>query len=258
MKTIREPIGLVEAVNSIKKNCLSGTAYKKFKIKPPHVIFRLNDDQGRSRLIEYMTDMYEAALVLDFSSGLDPCLEFKLSGTYDDFRRFIKAVEDAAVFRNEYTGIIALDITALYNHRQESQWMDFWGAVKEISKSAYLVFFVSKEDTKCNNSLIGEIKRKIFNVEEVVISDYTAVDYADIIKQFVTDIDGSILFSDEANETLVSVCSSITDIKGAQLIADSIVRNFDLSTNNCVVTADTVTKSVDDHNFGGATKYEKR
>ena len=254
MKNIREPIGLVEAVKNIKKNCFSGAAYKKFKIKPPHVIFRLNDGQGRCRLIEYMTDMYGAAQVLDFSSGLGPCLGFKLSGTYDDFRRFIKAVEDAAVFRNEYTGIIALDITALYNHRQESQWADFWGAVKEISKYAYLVFFVSKEDTKCNNSLIGEIKKNIFNVEEVAISDYTAVNYADIIKQFITDIDDSILLSDEA---LVSVCSSITDIKSAQLIADSIVRNFDLSTNNCVVTAEAVTKSVDDYNFGGATKYEK-
>lgn len=257
MKNIREPIGLAEAVNNIKKNCLSGASYKKFKIKPPHVIFRLNDGQGRSRLIEYMTDIYEVAQVLDFSSGLDSCLEFKLSGTYDDFRRFIKAVKDAAVFRNEYTGIIALDITALYNHRQESQWTDFWSTVKEISKYAYLVFFVSKEDTKCNNSLIGEIKKNIFNVEEVVISDYTAVNYADLIKQFITDIDDSIRFTDEANETLVSVCSSITDIKGAQLIADSVVRNFDLSTNNCVVTADTVTRSVDDHNLGGATKYEK-
>lgn len=257
MKNIREPIGLVEAVKNIKKNCLSGAVYKKFKIKPPHVIFRLNDGQGRSRLVEYMTDMYEAAQVLDFSSGLDPCLEFKLSGTYDDFRRFIKAVEDAAVFRNEYTGIIALDITALYNHRQESQWSDFWSAVKEISKYAYLVFFVSKEDTKCNNGLIGEIKRNIFNVEEVAISDYTVVNYADIIKQFITDIDDSMVFSDEANETLVSVCSSITDIKGAQLMADSIVRNFDLSTNDFIVTGDTVTKSVDDHNFGGAVKHEK-
>jgi|GEM_PF-4502758 len=257
MRSIREPIGLDEAVKSIKKNCLSGAAYRKFKFKPAHVIFRLNDGQGRSRLVEYMTDMYEAAQVIDFSSGLDPCLEFKLSGTYDDFRRFIKAVEDAAVFRNEYTGIIALDITALYNHRQESQWMDFWGAVKEISKYAYLVFFVSKEDTKCNNSLIGEIKRNIFNVEEVAISDYTAVNYADIIKQFITDIDDSIVFSDEANEMLVSVCSSITDIKGAQLMADSIVRNFDLSTNDFIVTGDTVTKSVDDHNFGGTVKHEK-
>lgn len=250
-------MGLAEAVNCIKKNCLSGAAYKKFKIKPPHVIFRLNDGQGRSRLIEYMTDMYESAHVLDFSSGLDPCLEFKLSGTYDDFRRFMKAVEDAAVFRNEYTGIIALDITALYNHRQESQWADFWSAIKEISKYAYLVFFVSKEDTKCNNNLIDEIKKNIFNVDEIAISDYTAVNYADIIKQFITDIDDSILFSDEANETLVSVCSSITDIKGAQLIADSIVRNFDFSTHNFTVTADTVTKSVDDHNFGGAVKHEK-
>ena len=66
------------------------------------------------------------------------------------------------------------------------------------------------------------------------------------------------MFSDEANEMLVSVCSSITDIKGAQLIADSIVRNFDFFTNDCIVTAEAVTKSVDDYNFGGATKYEKR
>ena len=159
MKTIREPIGLVEAVKNIKKNCLSWAAYKKFKIKPSHVIFRLNDGQGRSRLIEYMTDMYEAAQVLDFSSGLDPCLEFKLSGTYDDFRRFIKAVEDAAVFRNEYTGIIALDITALYNHRQESQWADFWGAVKEISNLLILFSLFPKKTRNATTVLLVRLKR---------------------------------------------------------------------------------------------------
>ena len=54
MKNIREPVGLVEAVKNIKKNCLSGAAFKKIKIKPPHVIFRLNDGQGRSRLLHFL------------------------------------------------------------------------------------------------------------------------------------------------------------------------------------------------------------
>lgn len=76
-----KPIGLGETCNAVSANCSKAAIFKRSGLKPHHYIIHLDAGQGRTTLLEYISDVYKFYEILDFESGLDDYLELCFDGT---------------------------------------------------------------------------------------------------------------------------------------------------------------------------------
>lgn len=226
-----KPIGLGETCNSVSANCSKAAIFKRSGLKPHHYIIHLDAGQGRSTLLEYIADMYKNNEILNFGSGLDDYLELCFDGTYNNFRNAVETVLDAAVYSDSYKGVIGINASALAAHRQETQWAEFNTFMKEISKSANLIFFVDYEPSKYDEFIINAVKSNISNVEELFETPYSFDEYVDIIVRNIEDKGINIENQSDFKCLLIDVVSSenIAIVKDAIRVADEIIQFADFS-----------------------------
>ncbi len=239
---IAKPVGLTTVCDAVEANCLNAEVFKRSGIKPHHYIIHLDAGQGRSTLLEYIADMYKNNEILNFGSGLDDYLEIKFDGSYNNFRSGIETIEDAAVYSDNYQGVIGISCSALASHRQETQWIEFNTYIKEISKSASLIFFVDYESSKYDEFTIDTIKNNISDVDELFEAPYTYDEYANIIMNAIENKGVSIKNSTEFYNVILDIVrlNNISTVKGAISIADEIIRYTDFSTFVPTVSSDNI------------------
>lgn len=200
---IVKPIGLYEICSLIINNCSKSDVYKKCRIKPHHYIVNLDTGEGRTTLLEYITNMYKSFSVLDFKSGLDDYLEIVFDGSFNQFKEMKLKIESAAVFSEAYHGIIGIDATSLITHKSETQWTDYLTFIKKISKEANIIFFISTQPTKHDELYVNEIIKNISNVERVNLAPYSKNEYVDIAIRYIENKGVRIECANELNNLLL-------------------------------------------------------
>lgn len=239
---ITKPVGLNTICDIVETNCAKAEVFKRSAIKPHHLIIHLDLGQGRSTLLEYIVDKYKENGVLDFSSGIDDYLEIDFDGTYNNFRKGVETIHDAAVYSNSFKDVIGFNASALASHRQETQWTEFNSLIKEISKSANLIFFVNYESTKYDEFVINAIKNNVENVDELFASPYTYDEYAYIIER---NIENNGVVIKNLDEFHIAICNfvkvkNIATVKDAISLADEFIQYADFSTHIPTITADNI------------------
>ena len=78
---ITKPVGLNTPCMEIEDTCSKAHMFKRCGLRPKHYIVPLDSGSGRTTLVEYMTDRYKKAGVMDFGSGLDDYIEVSFDGT---------------------------------------------------------------------------------------------------------------------------------------------------------------------------------
>lgn len=237
---IIKPVGLTGICDAVEFTCSKAEIFKRSALKPHHYIIHLDAGQGRTTVLEYISDMYKAYDILDFESGLDDYIELDLDGSYNNFRNGVETVFDAAVYSDYYQGIVGVSCSALASHRQETQWTEFNTFIKELSKSANLVFFVDYESSKYDELIINAIKNTISNVEYEI--PYTYDEYACIIESDIEKKGVVIKNSNEFHNTILEIVrfNSISVVKEAISIADEIIQYADFSTLVPTVSSDDI------------------
>ena len=72
------PIGLESIRQEVETVCARARIYQKLEIRPNSLIVPLEAGNGRTMLLEYVADMYQAFGVMDFFGSPDPYLEISL------------------------------------------------------------------------------------------------------------------------------------------------------------------------------------
>ena len=175
------PIGLAEAVAAIKKNIDQAHIYHRCGLKPPHYIINLDAGDGQTTLTEYIATSYADYGVRHFG-GLDMFLEYTLDGSMEQLKKVFADVRACAVYTNEYEGVIAMDISKLVNHVNETQLDVFISEISKISSSATLVLFVPSTMNRNVATLMGRIREALDDVEILNIKPYIPEDLVEIIK----------------------------------------------------------------------------
>lgn len=249
---IVKPVGLDAICDIVAANCA------KSGIKPHHMIFHLNSGQGRSTILEYIADMYKINNILNFSTGLDNYLEINFDGTYDNFKRGVEIIHDAAVYSGDgYKALIGINGSALLaSHRQETQWIKFNSFIKEISKSANLIFFVDCESTKYTDIVINSIKSNVANVDEVFASPYTDDEYAYIIERNIENNGVKIKDLDKFHSVVANIvkAKNIGTVPDAISLADDIIQYADFSAHVPNIIADNIESLSHSKIIQGGTK----
>ena len=94
-------------------------------------------------------------------------IEFTLDGSYGQLEDVFAELEGYAVFTNNFQGIVAMDITKLAEHLNETQVINFFHYIKKNPKIRFL-FYISMKGMKRNGvNLANKVISEIPNIEYI-------------------------------------------------------------------------------------------
>lgn len=220
------PIGLTDAVAAIKKNIDQAHIYHRCGLKPPHYIINLDAGNGQTTLTEYIATSYADHVVRHFG-GLDMFLEYTLDGSMEQLKKVFADIRACAVYTNEYEGVIAMDVSKLVNHVNETQLDVFIGEISKISSSATLVLFVPSAMNRNVATLMGRIRDALDDVEILNIKPYNPEELVEIIKGMISDAGVVMDESIELDKFFLNavIDEHITNVKSAKKFSQLMVKN---------------------------------
>lgn len=228
---ITKPIGLETPCKEIQNTCSKAHMYKRCGLRPKHYIIPLDSGSGRTTLIEYMTDMYKEAGVLDFGSGLDEYIEITLDGSLQQLKQAFADIDSAAVYTNEYRNIIGMDISNISSHLGETQFAEFLKNAKRVCEHACVIFFVHTSPSRNEEKLLEKLLDTVENIQRLEVDPYTNEDMCSLIEKAIVEhgieIKRESVFHTELSEMVSEFC--ISNVKDAISTADELVRFADFS-----------------------------
>ncbi len=184
---ITKPCGLISLRKEVESICDKNYIYQRCRMRPDHLIVPLDPKSGRTTFLEYLTDMFKAYNVLSFTSGPDDYVEVAFDGSFPQLLQAFSEIDSAAIFKNDYTGIVGMDISELAAHLCETQVSEFLKRTKKVCDSAYVIFFVHHCPSKNEERLLAKLTTEIGNVKRIDVEAYTIKDFADIIVKNLKD-----------------------------------------------------------------------
>lgn len=228
---ITKPIGLTTPCKEIESTCNKAHIYKRCGLRPKHYIIPLNSGSGRTTLIEYMTNKYKEAGVLDFTSGLDDYIEITLDGTLQQLKQAFTAIDSAAVYTNEYCNILSMDISSIASHLSETQFTELLKNCKRVCDHACVIFFVHSTPNRNEEKLLEKLCETIDNIKRLEVEPYTKDDMCALIIKTVAEHGIEIKHEEMFRTVMADMVSEfcISSVKDAITTADALVHFADFS-----------------------------
>lgn len=228
---ITRPIGLTTPCDEIESTCSKAHMYKRCGLRPQHFIIPLDSGSGRTTFIEYMTDKYKEAGVLDFTSGLDDYIEITLDGTLQQLKQAFAAIDSAAVYTNEYCNILGLDISGIASHLSETQCAEFLKNCKRVCEHACVIFFVHSTPNRNEEKLLEKLCETVDNIKRLEVEPYTKDNMCALIIKAVAEYGIEIRHEKVFRTVMADMVSEfcISSVKDAIATADTLVHFADFS-----------------------------
>ncbi len=228
---ITKPIGLKIPCAEIESICSKAHMYKRCSLRPKNYIIPLDSGSGRTTFIEYMTEKYKEAGVLNFTSALDDYIEITFDGTLQQLQQAFAAIDSAAVYTNEYCNIIGMDISNIASHLGETQFTEFMKKCERICNHACVVFFVHTVPNRNEEKLLDKLTHVIDNLKRLDVEPYTKDDMCALIIKSITEhgieIQHEALFRTVLSDMVSEFC--VSGVRDAIAIADTLVHFADFS-----------------------------
>ena len=171
------PIGMDKMLEKI----IAPDEETDFNCEPANLIIPLDSGEGRHTLLRYLSYHFRVSGSVDYSSGLDDFIYLECDGSLDGVHELFYEIEDAAIFKNYYSGIIAIDISDIANHPQETQYSIFLNQIKKAEKKSMIIFFTKTNISKNEERLIQKLSEIIPNVQVLSSVYYTKDDLCNVI-----------------------------------------------------------------------------
>ena len=238
----RTPAGLVPVCEAVQEICDSADMYHFTGFRPDPFLIRMDSGSGRSCIVRYITDKFRLHRVLDFSSSRTDCLELKLDGTLPQLHDALEEIHSAAEFDNCYREVIAMDITALADHPNETQTEKFLNAMETLCAQAFVIFFVRRVPSAREERLIQRLYDHVPVMRSISTDEYTYGELAEITARIVEEkgieIRGRENFVRET-ETVIEA-QEIIRVSDARNLAMRLIRRVDYSASAPGIGAEAV------------------
>ena len=227
---IFKPIGVDELCATVETVCANPYPYKITGIKPPHFAIGIDSGNGRTTILEYISDMYKENGVIDFTGGIADYAEIKLDGTLQQLNSCINTVKHSADYNNGvFKGIVGIDATKISGHQNETQAKEFEAFLENIANSAVIVFFTPVNMTATELRYTDKIKSKLDDVIDFGSCVYSDTDYSKIVLRYLEDSGVDFVRSEPMVDTLLSVINTLG--------VDSVPKAIKLA-KNLIIKAD--------------------
>lgn len=223
---IRTPIGLEAAVAAVQKSLKQAHIYRRCGLKPPHYIINLDGGNGQTTLTEYIAETFANSGVRHFG-GLDTFLEYTLDGSMEQLKKVFADIRSCAVYTNVYEGVIAMDISKLSNHINETQVNVFIDEISKISCYATFIFYIQSKISRNTANLLSKIHEVLDEVEIIDVSPYSSEELAEITKRMIVDSGVMIEDDERVNKLLLEavLAEEVDTVKMAKKLSQTMIRN---------------------------------
>ena len=223
-------IGLTELKNNLSNMCDKGMAYRKGGAKVPHLVLNLSPDNGQTIAAEEITAVLQDNSLRKFC-GLDPLLEYRLDGSYKQIQQIFEDIKSRAVYTNSYYGVVAIDISALSEHLNESQTDYFIEKIREVAETATVIIYYNDSLGKRVMFLKERVVEAIGKCIDIHLSPYSIEELAGIV---VENLKERGIEVDKGNEMKLLLCKildseQVITAKQAVSTAESLVFIADYS-----------------------------
>ena len=158
---IERPIGLTSLCEEVDRICQKAEAYRH-GARLRHLIVQMDRGNGRTTYLEYLTEMFKKHKILDFTCSRDDYLELDLDASSPSGVAYMfSAIDEAAVYDNEYSNVVGIDVSDMARHLGTLQDRIFITGVKKLCKTAFVVFFIGSSPTGDEEKLIEGIIKAV-------------------------------------------------------------------------------------------------
>lgn len=240
------PIGLSAIKRVIENVCAHPDAYHRYGMAPGHYIVNLDAGNGQTTLTSYISDMFMSAGVRHFG-GLDLFLEYRLDGTMQQLKRVLGNIKACAVYTNEYEGVIAIDISGLAPHINETQTTLFLDEVKKTAASATMVFYVPSIPSRNTAALVKRLQEAVETVSVVTVQPYTQEALSEIVMAPVEDSGVEAERSAEMQDAILQAITAdeVKTVKDAKRLISELVKLADFKQFTPQLTAAAIGQAMD-------------
>ncbi len=125
------------------------------RIVLPDLLWIMNSGVGRTNLLNHLAEyLYSKGNLMDFSGDVK-FFEFILNyhsnnPTINEIQRFMDSVRKAAGFRNEFRGVICIDVDEWTNHYEDKRFVSFLELLASHSEEWLIVLSVSETENLDN------------------------------------------------------------------------------------------------------------
>lgn len=229
---IFKPIGMDKLCTAVEEVCANPYPYKITGIKPPHFAVGIDPGNGRTTILEYISDMYKENGVIDFTGGIADYAEITLDGTLQQLYSCIDTVKHSADYTNGvFKGVVGIDATKISSHQNETQAKEFESFFENVADSAVLVFFTPVNMSIAEVRYTDKIKSTLSAVIDFGNCVYTDTDYAEIMMRYLEDSGVDFVRSKSMVDTLVSAVNAlgVDSVPKAIKLAKNLIINADYS-----------------------------
>lgn len=200
----KTPIGLQEIKDVLNEMVMHREAYERCGIQPNHMLIALDEGNGRTTAVQYITDVFMDNHLRRFG-GLDSFLEFTTDGTMEQLKRMFAEIHAAAVYTPGTECVVAIDMTHLICHVNAAQVTYCMNQLKEIGKTATLILFVPSEVNRRTDMLVEKLHTILDRLVYISVAPYTADDLTHIAIDVIQDSGVSVEATEEFENIILHI-----------------------------------------------------
>lgn len=235
-----------EDIKTIVKRWMNFSANKvKFNtgvsVVLPDMLWVSRSGYGATNLLELLSGFMSEVGIIEFYGDVK-FFEFRLEYSQNDseiFDKFKDEVLNAAGFRNEYRGIVCVDISAWLEHMNDGRFVRFLEYLSENSEKWHIIFLVNTHNEKRVYEL-ETILSVYFRIDKVVFSMPKSEELFEYMRKRIESYGFSV--DDAAGNMLVETIGELRKSK-----------YFDGYKTLNMICADLVYRAISSENFGGYT-----
>lgn len=139
--------------------------------RPEHFMVTLESEEEQEEVVEHVTDFFQENAIRHFG-GRESCLEYCLDGSMAQLQWIFGDIAASATYTNEYEGVIAMDIAHLAPKVNEAQMAYFLQKIKEVSKHATLILFLSEGFGRNQNQMADKIMTVVEHINYFPVANF--------------------------------------------------------------------------------------